>query len=324
MEEVKIKIKILTPMFSYGTSRKAEFRISELKSLMRSTFRELYDFNESSNDLMKKVEGELFGSLNHKSPITFCMQKNKGNSYELLIPHHESDNKVSCISSETELNLCMFLNNDINSGVYIHLLILSSILGGLGKRVRKGCGAFTITKIEIVGNDKKTKEYKELLSRSPYEIFKEIYKDMDLENGTVKTALTNRNENYYETIFKGKGKYPYIQSLSIEKTKVNFTKALYSISNETHERLYNYLPKDKNYNTDVLGGREKRFASPIYITFWENLKADKFLIIKVLNHDYNGSLNYIDSKENRIVCKDNNEYIDKFINQIKEKVVVKS
>lgn len=56
MLERQVSIRLLTPMFSSGSDvSKAEFRITELKALMRSTFREFFEY-ETVEEL-KEAEG---------------------------------------------------------------------------------------------------------------------------------------------------------------------------------------------------------------------------------------------------------------------------
>lgn len=325
MKTIKAKLKILTPMFSYGVNQNSvEFRMTELKALMRTTFRELYKF-ENLED-MKTKEAELFGSLKKKSPIIFKSAKVDENDIgkDFLCPH--KDNKETdlkhCFKKDASIKIELLVKDINNVDTYVYILIFSSILGGLGKRCRKGFGSFTVEDIKVVDDDEKTSKYSKLLKKSVSEIFKKIYKDIQVEDKKCMTRLKIKDDiNYTSQLEKGDN-YPFIEELSMLNLKCDFKKALKIISQETHNRTSrDYLSKDKRYDQYILGDGKSRFASMVYITFWEDKESKKYIIIKKLNYKYK----YItkdrkDKKDN----KDNKDYIKKFIDEITKKVVVKN
>lgn len=172
MKKVEVELEVITPMFSYGAdTRCAEFRVTELKALMRTTFREVYKFDNIED--MKKKEGELFGNLDHKSPIRFKCKRYIGEKKEALLLHRIDEKRKSYMSSiecGTKIDIEMFIENEDYSDIYIYLLVLSSILGGLGKRSKKGFGCFKIEQIKCTNAD----EYNALINSGIIEILKRI------------------------------------------------------------------------------------------------------------------------------------------------------
>lgn len=321
MRTIDIEIKVLTPMFSYGSDRyKSEFRVTELKALMRTTFREVYEVDEQDkknkkviSQLMKDKEAELFGSLKNKSPITFflCNKEEIQKDDKRLVAHHSRDRKHRCIAEEQFISIKMFIKNEENLYTYIYLLILSSMLGGLGERCRRGNGSFKILSIKEENHEK----YTELLKLSADSLFEKIYSSIEICHGKIikdnkpdkKNIVIEFDKEFYRD-------YPYIKKLNIMSLKgrlVDYNSILFEISRETHERLKEgYIKSNIYYDKEVLGGRRSRFASPVYVTFWENNNGDKYMIIKELNYRY---MKFKNRKGNEI-------YVKKFVNQIVNKV----
>ncbi|NFK42097.1 type III-B CRISPR module RAMP protein Cmr1 [Clostridium botulinum] len=154
MKKVKVTLEVVTPMFSTGSNinKEAEFRITELKALIRSIFREFYNYD--SEDDLKKKEEILFGSTNKKSPVSIRFGYNKKNIFtgkKNLVLHKEV--LVEAIPIGTTINIIFQGRNEKILKVYSNILKLASIVGGLGKRSRKGMGSFKIKDIVSETND---------------------------------------------------------------------------------------------------------------------------------------------------------------------------
>ena len=348
MNIIKVTLEVITPMFSYGNNQnQPEFRLTELKSLMRTTFREVYKFKDL--DDMKTKEGELFGSLENKSPIVFRVVNKVKNSdviYQYLCLHREDRPKVRCINYYTKVEVELLVKDRENINTYIDILILTSILGGIGKRSRKGLGSFKIN--EIIYDDKK--DFSNLLNCSLEETLMRIK-----EHNSFKYQIRDFSYNKGEFIFsEGESdmKYPYLKKIHIYKLgDEEFTEFLKKVSKITHQRLNNKeFWKNRlsvtSYSKDILGNfipkykmkneakSIPRFASPIYVTCWEKSKNERCIIVKELNYEYILEILYKKYKINMekmnassIIdyfdyMKNNENYVNEYVNKLKEILVI--
>lgn len=300
MFERQVSIKILTPMFSSGAEgREAEFRITALKALMRSTFREFFEYR--TVDELKEAEGFLFGNTERKSPVMILSMVNespiKKESRDMVI--HKKLSNEALIEGE-EIKARFIAKNEEILNLWMKILQLAAWTGGLGKRSRKGMGVFQICKIEDV--EKKIEfelfKFEKLMKELNKEIkFKIDQKELCYRARTVKNEVDEVDE-VNEYIFSSDKSalinVNYIKKLTIIKAEFdsnfnNKTNVLYKISELTHQRLITEEFKGKElYNKDILGncrGTLPRFASPVCITVYQ-FDSKKYLIIKELNYDY--------------------------------------
>lgn len=339
MKVAEIELEVLTPMFSYGDEllppkkeqrkrySRAEFRITELKSLMRNTFRELYDF-EDLND-MKEKENILFGSMKKKSPIVFkgkCIKAAEDEISEML-PHKIDEkykSKRSCLKSGKKVNFLMISNNQ-NLEIYIKLLIQASIIGSLGMRSRKGFGSFKINSIKVDGIVEN--KYIPLMETKPINILKN---DSEFEKYKIrKIEVETSNEIKFNSVKCRNLNYPYIKNTRIVKIPqyIKYIDLIKKVSQLTHDRLYKDKYKkdftegilnsdkiDKNIlgNCKVQESEINRFASPVCVSFWENDES-KYMIIKELNYEYIFDKFNIRENEKR---EADEKYVDKYITEL--------
>jgi CRISPR-associated protein Cmr1 len=136
MNKFTVELETITHMFSYGSDKyKPEFRVTELKSLMRNTFREFYDFKNLKE--MKEKEAELFGDLNKASPVKIILKKTDIEPFEeYLLPHKITEKEKSlmkCIKDRRKFNIIFVSNHYEKLICYLIILIQSSILGAFLK-----------------------------------------------------------------------------------------------------------------------------------------------------------------------------------------------
>lgn len=323
MEIAEITLEVLTPMFSYGerNNRKllAEFRITELKALMRNTFRELYDFKDLKD--MKEKEAVLFGDDERKSPIRFKAKCVKAESHEMqyMLPHKDRDRdraKMSCLERCRKISFFMMAEDSLSLEFYIKLLLQTAIIGSLGRRSRKGFGSFKITDIKDTKNNRFDK-FISLIKSNPIEILKNEQSSI---NKMRKVENENVGELQSDISFVDLGNdlnYPYAKKiilLKLSETQV-YLDLLKNISRLTHERL-DY--EEDRINGNILGNcrykgdKLKRYSSPIYVSFSEN-GNNIYMVIKELNYNYVlKKLNIIES-DDKIANKD---YINNYVNQL--------
>lgn len=297
MFERQVSIKILTPMFSSGAKgTEAEFRITELKALMRSTFREFFEYR--TVDELKEAEGFLFGNTKLKSPVMILDMVNespiKKESRDMVI-HKKLPNEA--LIEGDEIKIRFRSKNEEILNLWMKILQLAAWTGGLGKRSRKGMGVFQICKIEDA--EKKIEfelfKFEKLMKELNKEIkFKIDQKELCYRVRTVKNEVDEVNEYIFSSDKSAIINVNYIKKLTIIKAEFdsnfnNKTNVLYKISELTHQRLITEEFKGKElYNKDILGncrGKLSRFASPVCITVYQ-FDSKKYLIIKELNYDY--------------------------------------
>ncbi len=323
MIQVKVALEVITSMFSAGENvKKAEFRVTELKALLRSTFREFFEY-ESLDDLKNKEE-VLFGSTNRKSSVTIRMEKNTNfqPEYEKLVLHKKLT--AQAIPRETKINVIFQSREEKNLQIYLVILKLASITGALGKRSRKGMGAFKIVDIsnEIIDVNKGFQyllngfEEKFKIGDKTYNIELRkvaIEKERDSDSYIKYKILHNSNMvdihyvKYLHKIFLGTFKKEesdakindILRKIST-LTSIRLSESRNFLSDEVNKKL-----KDKDleliFNKEILGnynykiGKEiirsllGRFASPIYITIYQETHEDgvkNYLIIKEINYNY--------------------------------------
>lgn len=313
LKRAEIELEVLTPMFSYGNNQ-VEFRLTELKSLMRSAFREIYNFDDIKD--MKEKEENLFGSTEKKSPVCFFNKNSFTESFIDMKPMlpHKSKKEYPCIKAGyKQIFYVICKNNKID--FYINLLLQSSVIGALGKRSRKGFGSFKINSVTIDKDSEK--KYNDLINKNPIEL--------------LRISTRNNNSKNEEMLqydkFPKHFNYPYVNKINIIKIgsksdqykKFDYMNLIEEISQLTHDRIYDIerqkqlqdslkINKDIEIYDSILGNFKKhekvnRFASPVYVSFWENNK-DIYMIIKELNYDY------IFKKYKKYYKKENNKDMD--------------
>ncbi|AQT85396.1 CRISPR-associated RAMP Cmr1 family protein [Paenibacillus larvae subsp. larvae] len=146
MEKHTIHCEIITPMFSSGADRdKAELRAPELKALMRYVYR-IASKTIKPKELYEQ-ETRLFGNAqHHASPIRLqVIDKGLPKRNKALLLHKNSK-EVECFSEGGAFDIVLrkFLSKGEDLQFYQNLIVLSLILGGLGKRSRRGRGCFVM------------------------------------------------------------------------------------------------------------------------------------------------------------------------------------
>lgn len=147
MYQAEVTIGIVTPMFSYGADQKtAEFRIPEIKSLMRRTFldwfEDEFDVDNNGEEVLEKTKCSeiLFGSTGRKSPLTIRLK-------EQALIWGKKDNK-SCLDSGGTVTLILETRKETWMKFYLFILEHSSKKEGLGKKAKK-FGKFEIRSVSV-------------------------------------------------------------------------------------------------------------------------------------------------------------------------------
>ncbi|MCB8818365.1 type III-B CRISPR module RAMP protein Cmr1 [Desulfosporosinus shakirovi] len=152
---------VISPMFSYG-NQKLELRPTELKGIMRYIYR--IANHSVDTKLLYKVESKYFGDAEeHASPVRLQM-KVAGIKLGLqpLLLHKPIDDKNKKkphfeigTTFDVVIRTLFRANKDVDEKPhewYKELVLLSIVLGGLGKRTRRGRGCVTTTELTQKNN----------------------------------------------------------------------------------------------------------------------------------------------------------------------------
>ncbi|MBP7139348.1 MAG: type III-B CRISPR module RAMP protein Cmr1 [Caldisericia bacterium] len=275
MEKIVFECETITPMFIAGAdSTTPELRAPSIKGAMRFWWRAV-NGHLSVEDLRTR-EAEIFGGSGDgqgRSKVIVRVENRTLNSSDISeqkpVPHKGF--KINAINTGKIFNveLCLIKSKILYNNQEIFdleklksLFILVSILGGIGKRERRGFGSFKINSISI--NDKNI----ENLIFSAQNLLGLLNK---FENGGY--VLDTQNNNKIVLIYDRNYNYPYIKFIEIGQNNNNL---LLKISNSSH-----------NNNSDYTGyaKREGRFSSPEYVSII-NKENNNVPIITSLNHNY--------------------------------------
>lgn len=254
MQRTTFHCETVTPMFLAGADgRTPELRRSpSLKGVLRFWWRAIQA--NSVKDLRKK-EGAIFGSSEEgvgKSTFRLILKGEFESVNEKPLPHHSNDRKsfpLPAIRAGTSFQVITDADKSIQN-----LIILSSILGGLGKRSRRGFGSFEITHIDEKPLPRVSME--SILTR-----MNEIADKYKIDGSKIVA------KNFLDL------DYPYIKSIQFGATENSYQALLKKIGETSH-----------TFDCDYTGTTQgTRLASPVYVSIIRNFEGEFLPIITLLN-----------------------------------------
>ncbi|SFR15872.1 type III-B CRISPR module RAMP protein Cmr1 [Desulfoscipio geothermicus] len=267
IKKLTFRCRVLTPIFLAGADGAKgdavpELRAPSLKGAMRFWWRAV----QAESDLarLKKTEAGIFGGVGEEEGKSIFRIRMSGRAllqtanYQLL-PHHSGGGdcfcaakqggrckkgmKRSAISPGQEFFVKFFYDRPLVAFPPERLralFTLTSILGGLGKRSRRGFGSFEISGVDDRGVGRETSleyimELLNILAPGKYRI----------DNNSI---VLNDAFN---------GQYPFIREIAIGRQCGSAKELLKTIGRASH-----------NHDEDYLGfaGPKGRLASPVYVT----------------------------------------------------------
>lgn len=143
---------IISSLFSYGAdTKKPELRATEIKALMRHTFRIASCIEDCT---LYKEESILFGNTDGASPIAVQLKSRKVLREKVQLMLHA--NKINeprlnpakaCYKSSSTFDIILRAKPDVEKEIFqkwCNILQLSLILGGIGQRSRRGRGSIIL------------------------------------------------------------------------------------------------------------------------------------------------------------------------------------
>lgn len=282
MTELVFECKSITPIYMTGASQNLELRAPSIKGLMRFWWRALQ--GEENIKTLREKETKIFGGTGEEGGrSSFSIRLNNIHNIDTQnyrpLPHHQGgENCTHCkmINSTNDrcrkgfsppammehnfivILTCRCMPEFFSIDQLKSLFMLTSILGGIGKRSRRGFGSFMITKTNNTSNPEDISinyilNLLNIIAPGKYSISKSSI----IANNTVK-------------------KYPVINEIAIGKHYSTYDSLLKTIGRES-----------SNNNCDYLGyvrENKQRFASPIYVSII--LSVDVYRpIITTLSYD---------------------------------------
>ena len=277
--QIVFRCRTITPMFMAGAdNRTPELRAPSFKGVMRFWWRAVQA--ESNLDKLRKQEAMIFGGVGEgKGKSSFKIRVNqeayKTTSYKPL-PHHTGSSDCFCVR-ELGIHRCRkgwkqlaFAN--INFSVSLGydslpegftdeqleaLFILTSILGGVGKRSRRGFGSF---QVESINNC----SLSEVLNLNYIQSLLDV-----LAPGKFHMAGTT-------IVFTGActAGYPYLKEIVIGRQYRSANTLLEGIGQASHDHSGAHLG---------FARRGQRLASPIYVSVITDNDLSYRPIITTLN-----------------------------------------
>lgn len=245
-------------MFLAGADGKTpELRAPSIKGAMRFWWRALRaDLVKSGSYAdLKKQEGERFGGTGETaSRSAFSLQvyplgKRIILSNESLVPHDPGKGRGNAFGPDQQFHVSIRTFRTDLIDELIALFHLVAVLGGAGKRSRRGMGAFVVEQVERNG-----------------QVMESIYpKNIDQLLTLIRKLSTyySRQGEKIVGVFPDNPRYPYIKEVEWGKSSGQILK---KISQTTHEI------KQQNaaaYEVSLGHASGGRFASPIYVSVVE-------------------------------------------------------
>lgn len=263
MRWVKLECEIISPMFLSGANiNNCELRPPSVKGVLRYWWRATHEHLMLSD--LKKRENEIFGGAGKESKQSDLFidipQRTLTQSLKLgekfLLPHKKEEREKVPRNAFLEgstfvINLGLKSERNIELTQVKALFLLLSVLGGLGKRTRRGMGSFRVLSI-----DGKEEFSNYNLKKCNLDFVLNLLHLIVTEKSANKYQLSN-GKIINQDATKSKNKFPFITEIAIGKTV-----------NKLDDLLIQINKISKKYDCYYTGFAEgqKRLASPVYIS----------------------------------------------------------
>jgi CRISPR-associated protein Cmr1 len=254
MHKITFTCETITPMFLAGADGSTpELRAPSIKGALRFWWRALN--GHLSLGELKEREGEIFGNTDRRSKVIMRIENFSAGRHNLTnaapTPHNPRYQKDAFrVGTTFKVHLSM-MNEVKKEGTVIfsfddlqNLFLLMATLGGIGGRVRRGFGAFSVTDIQT-NNGTKSKNQPKTIQSIIKLLSEDSFKAVGDKIVTQKQRLN---------------KYPYIKEIKIGSPNSDILK---KIGQTTHD--VKGINKHA-YETALGHAARGRFASPIFVS----------------------------------------------------------
>lgn len=247
IEKKEFEMEIVTPLLMGGAdSRKAELRVPSIKGVLRFWWRALYP-HLSLEDL-KKEESKIFGDAGTeygKSKVQIKMHNTliyRGKDKENPVPHKKVKFGFPCFNPGQTFSLQIYGNRKV-----FDIFNIALVLGGFGKRSRRGFGSVKINKVNGAA-------------------FKPIITINEILS-LLESTLVNKFKIEKRKIVRNSDPHPQAEYAYIKS--IEFGPKVYH-SREDILRKIGQSSHDNNSDYTGYAKGRKRFSSPIYVSVVKN------------------------------------------------------
>jgi len=239
MKSLSFDCEVITPMFMAGADKDKgipELRPSEFKGMMRFWWRAVKAVDDINR--LKQEEAKIFGGAGEnqgkrKFQIMTLKRSLSTNKFKPIL--HKTFHKTfkfNGFSPGSSFRLVIKSDNEKILRLVKDVFLIATILGGFGKRSRRGFGSIRVLN---VSNDVSLQFILDILNK-----IEPIY---------------FINKNKIANSKKTKANYPWIKEVEIGKPNKDVKSLLRKISQASHD-----------YKDVSLGNANPRMASPVYVS----------------------------------------------------------
>jgi len=242
MNSAVFECEVITPMFLAGADGKTpELRVPSVKGMMRYWWRAIRA--ESNIEKLHNEEAQIFGSSDEKigkSKFSVRMTSKELVTNDFLpVPHSTKKFKFKGLDINQQFSIVLSGKNDIV--IYKEILEVALLLGGLGKRSRRGFGSIHCKSWDFLN----TRDLNHFILKT----LNAIKNDFETKENNI-FRKTNCNANY-----------PFIEGVSLGTQEKDINILLKKIGQATHDYKDPSLGYAGKYNNSTI-----RMASPIYVS----------------------------------------------------------
>jgi len=273
MHKITFTCETITPMFLSGADGQTpELRAPSIKGALRFWWRALN--GHLALPELKKQEGSIFGDTSRKSKFSICVipkRIQKGKQKPVLHKRYV----LPCILEGSTFDVTFRIPNEYsywNIEKCSKLFELVTLLGGFGKRVRRGMGSVDI----IDCSNKRWNKHENSLEHI-FHLIQPFSKHYILKDNSISINFSG-----------GMQYFPWIRQIQLGEHNSNL---LQDISDTTH--IIHRNNNSRSYEASLGHAKRGRFASPIYVSV---TKGSIKPLITTLNPVPNRSGRDIDSR----------------------------
>lgn len=268
MKTITFTCETITPMFLSGADGKTpELRPPSIKGALRFWWRAMNGHLPLKE--LKEKEGDIFGDTSKRSLVIIrCQFQALQTETNLPVPHKDFMKQKSFAVGQTFSVTLGLTRESKNFGLeeLSAVFEVACILGGLGKRVRRGMGSVQV--IDSKKGDSLIRKYPKVTLGYLEQRMKLLSPYFILEKGKILNTYNRRTEPY-----------PWIKSIETGNSQATQS-LLFGISKTTHELKEN---NHQAYEASLGHASRGRFASPVFVSVLLGDKGKSTPIITTLN-----------------------------------------
>lgn len=253
MQTITFNCETISPMFLGGADGVTpELRPPSIKGALRFWWRALNGHLPEA--ILRSREGAIFGDTSHRSCFTIHASSTTPLTSIMSAPVPHRGYKIEAITPGTSFCVTFRIVPISRDGIQFGLAELQSLfeltvlLGGIGKRVRRGMGSYQIKEIN-------KQAYNPISNLNAVLLFLQIHtSNYSIQNGVINLNYSGPMQRYPWI------QYPWIQRIETGQAQNDLIK---NISNVTHQLKGKY---QNSYEPNLGHATNGRFASPVFVS----------------------------------------------------------